>query len=377
MAWNEPGNGKDPWGTRKRGQQPPDLDKLMRDVMRRFSSLFGGGRGGSGGGWGAFAWIPMLLVAIWLLTGFYQVDASERGVVLRFGQFKEVTLPGLHWHLPWPVESRYVVNVDEVRSHNHKTEMLTRDENLVYIDLVVQYRVSDKPDSVKEYLFNVRDPDQTLSDVSDSAIREVIGKQVLVDVLGGDTRQLISERTGELVQQTLDGYGSGLHVLSVNLQQVLLPQAVRSAADDVTRAREDRHRVINEAQAYANDIVPRARGEAARRIEEANAYREHVIAVAQGETQRFLQLLGEYRNAPNVTRERLYLETMERVLGGVPKVILNAEGSGNMIYLPIDKLLERRDVRDSGSSELSLPPTSGQQPDDTDGRTRERSRGNR
>lgn len=347
---NEPGkgnNGRDPW---QGGGHENDLDKLVADLQRKLRGLFNGrksggngGNGGKDGGSGllAYAWIPMLLLAGWLLTGFYQVDAGERAVVLHFGEFETVTTPGLHWHLPWPIESRVVVNVDHVRSRKHQTEMLTKDENLVAIDMVVQYRVANGAEAVRNYVFNVRNPEATLADVADSALREVIGKHTLDEILDGDLRQDITNQTGDLIQQTLASYGTGLNVLRINFLKVLLPQPVRSAAEDVTRAREDRERLINEAQAYANNILPRARGEAARRIEEATAYQQRLIAHAQGEASRFTQLLAEYEDAPDVTRQRLYIETMEEILGGLPKVLIDVEGGDNMLYLPLGKYLSR------------------------------------
>ncbi len=355
MAWNEPGNNQNPWGRRPGNET--DLDKLLRDLQRKLNSVFGGG-GNSGrkpGGNRLFAWLPGLLLLGWIASGFYQVEANEQGVELRFGAFSAVTLPGLHWHLPWPIERAYVVRVTEVRSYTHKTEMLTRDGNLVQTQMAVQYLIDD----VKHYLFGVRNPDHTLEEVSDSAIREIIGKRELDTVLSSEGQVEIAQQTQQQTQQTLNSYQAGLRVLSVNMQQILLPEKVRAAAEDVNRAREDKERVQNEAEAYANSVVPQARGEAARRIQEAEAYRARVTAAAEGETERFTKLLTEYQKAPTVTRQRLYLETMEEVLGKMPLVLLQGE-AGNMLYLPLDEFLKRRqNVVPQGNS---APTTSEAQP---------------
>lgn len=338
MAWNEPGNNQNPWGRRPGNES--DLDKLLGDLQRKLNGLFGGGsdRGGkSGGGW-LLAWLPGLLLAGWLASGFYQVDANEQGVELRFGAFSAVTLPGLHWHLPWPIERAYVVNVTQVRSYTHKTEMLTRDGNLVQTQMAVQYLIDD----VKQYLFSVRNPDHTLEEVSDSVIREIIGKRELDKVLSSEGQVEIALQTQQQTQQTLNSYQAGLKVLSVNMQQILLPEKVRTAAEDVNRAREDKERLQNEAEAYANSVIPQARGEAERRLQEAEAYQARVVASASGETSRFLQVLAEYQQAPAVMRQRLYLETMEEVLGKMPLVLLESEGGNNMLYLPLDEFLKRR-----------------------------------
>src|SRR5690606_21541252 len=323
MAWNEPGNNQNPWGRRPGNES--DLDKLLNDLQRKLNGLFGGGsRRGKRGGGRLLGWLPDLLLAAWIASGFYQVDANEQGVKMRFGAFSAVTLPGLHWHLPWPIERAYVVNVTQVRSHTHKTEMLTRDGNLVQTQMAVQYLIDD----VKQYLFSVRNPDHTLEEVSDSAIREIIGKRSLDVVLSSEGQVEIAQQTQQQTQQTLNSYQAGIRALSINMQQILLPEEVRAAAEDVDRAREDKERVQTEAEAYANSVVPAARGEAARRIQEAEAYQARVIAAAEGETTRFSKLLAEYQKAPAVTRQRLYLETMEDVLGKMPLVLLQGE-AGN------------------------------------------------
>jgi len=240
-------------------------------------------------------------------------------------------MPGLHWRVPWPIESVETVGVSQIDRVDYKTQMLTSDENIVAIEMTVQYRRAD----AKSYLFNVRDPDQTVMDVSESAIREVVGKSDAENVLQEGRRE-ISVRTRELLQATLDDYGTGIEVTSVNLVDATPPSQVQAAVDDATKAREDKERFVLEAEAYINDIIPRARGAAQRRIEESIAYKEQIIADAEGQTARFLQLLAEYEKAPEVTRERLFLETMEHVFRGSNKVILDADSGNNLLYLPID-----------------------------------------
>ncbi len=354
MAWNDPGGNpggkRNPWGGggNKPDQGPPDLDEVLRNLQRRLSSLFGGsgGRnsptGGGGGGSGfSFGTIAVILLVVWALTGFYQVDAAERALVFRFGKHVETTMPGPRWHLPWPFESKQIVNIQTISSFSDQTRMLTADENLVEINLEVQYRRANPLD----YAFNVLRPDETLEEVSESAIRETVGRSTLDNVLESG-RQEIVERTKELIQRTLDAYKTGIEVTTVNLQDVRVPTDVRPAQEDAIRAREDRSRASSEAQAYANDLIPRARGEAVRRLEDAQAYRAAVVAEAQGETQRFLQLLTEYERAPNVTRERLYIETVEQVLASSKKILIDTKSSnGSLIYLPIDKLLEQQQPR--------------------------------
>ena len=347
MAWNEPGGNsggkRNPWGGgNKPDQGPPDLDEVLRNLQRRLSALFGGSgtrgptsTGGPGRGF-SFGTIALILVVVWALTGFYQVDAAERGLVFRFGQHVATTMPGPRWHLPWPIETKQVVNIQTIESFADKTRMLTSDENLVEIDLEVQFRRANPLD----YAFNVFRPDDTLKEVSESAIRETIGRSTLDSVLESG-RQEIVERTKELIQRTLDAYKTGIEVTTVNLQDVKVPADVKPAQEDAIRAREDRNRASSEAQAYSNDLIPRARGAAVRRDQDAQAYRASKVAEAEGEAQRFLKLLTEYERAPAVTRERLYIETVEAVLASSKKVVIDTEGNGNLIYLPIERLLEQ------------------------------------
>lgn len=363
MAWNEPGKGnKDPWGNRggngKGGGTPPDLDEMLRNLQRKLSGLFGGGSGGGTGGNSSTIVLILVLLGVgWLASGLYQVDAAENGVVLRFGEFERTSTPGLHWHIPWPVETVEKVNIAEIARFPYRTQMLTKDENIVAVDLTVQYRRNDPT----AYLFNVREADGTLADVTVSAIREIVGRHNL-DFILGQGRAEIARMTKELVQASLTNYGAGIEVTSVNLQDANFPAPVQPAVRDAIKAREDRERLELEAQKYANDILPRARGAAARRIENAQAYKAEIIAEAEGETARFVQLLQEYSRAPNVTRERLYLETMENVLGGTSKVLVTAKGSNNLMYLPLDQLLKKQGeqgARDSNSQTQPVVPQTG------------------
>lgn len=334
MAWNESGNGKDPW--KRDGEEPIELDKIVQDWQRRFGGLFGGrGGGGASAGAGGFVLLVVLLVA-WGLTGFYRVDEAERGVVQRFGAFTQTTLPGLHWHWPFPIESVDLVNTIAVSNYAYRTEMLTADEQYVYIDMVVQYR---RADPVK-YSFEVVEPDLTLQDVTESALREVVGTTML-DVLVTGRRDEIASRTRDVLQATLDIYGTGITVTSISLETVNYPQSVQAAVDDAQKARNDSERFGLEADAYANDVVPRARGDAVRVLEDARGYRDRVIADAQGEAARFEALLTEYKKAPRVTRDRLYIEAVEEVYGNTSKVLVDSEGSGNLMYLPLDKLMNQ------------------------------------
>lgn len=362
MAWNEPGKGGNPWNSGGRKDGPPDLDKVVRDLQRKLAGIFGGrsgggsgGSGSSGGGAVAGAGIGLVAAAavvLWALSGFYQVDEAERGIVLQFGAFHEVSMPGLHWHIPYPIQRVEKVNVAQVGSFNHSTRMLTADENIVSVDLRVQFRRTDP----RAFLFNVRLPEETLGEVTETAIREVVGRSNLDFVLT-EGRAEVASRARQIVQATLDSYGAGIEITSVNLEDANFPSQVEAAVQDAIKAREDRERLALEAEAYANDVVPRARGNAARLVQSAEAYREQVIAEADGETDRFLALLGEYRRAPEVTRQRLYLETIEQVLGGANKVLLDAKGSGTLLYLPIEELMKRSG---SGPGRVGDPADLGQ-----------------
>jgi membrane protease subunit HflK len=364
MAWNDPGRNRNPWGNRP-DKGAADLDEALRNLQRKLSQIFGGGGGGDdggrdGGGSGSnaamrgfgFGTVALGLLIVWALTGFYQVDAAERGVVTRFGRFVSSTEPGLRWHIPWPVEARQIVNVETIEGISDQTRMLTSDENLVDINIAVQYRRAEPV----AYAFNVRNPDETLKEVSESAIREIVGRSELDFVLE-QGRQEITAKTKELIQRTLDSYKSGIEVTTVNLQGVSVPEQVQSSQRDAIKAREDRERLALEAQAYANDILPKAKGSAARQSEDAIAYKARIVADAEGEAQRFTQLLQSYQRAPGVTRQRLYFETLEEVFGNTNKVLVDTKGTGNMIYLPLDRLTEGRTRTLTLDEQRQMPAT--------------------
>jgi membrane protease subunit HflK len=338
MAWNDSGNGKNPWN--KDGREPNDLDQIVQNWQRKIKSLMGGGGSAVGDASGGAYVLAILLVVAWGLTGLYRVDEAERGVVQHFGAYKATSMPGLRWHYPFPIETVDIVNIQQVNDYQFRTEMLTADEQYVFIDMVVQYRRTDPYD----FSFNVEDPESTLQDVTESALRGVVGTSPL-ELLIGERREQIPLRTQEELQQTINDYGSGITVTSINLNVVDYPQSVQEAVDDTQKARNDRARYQLEATTYANDIIPRARGGAQRVLQDAEAYRDRVIADAEGESARFEALLTEYQKAPRVTRDRLYLEAIEEVYGNSNKIIIDSESSGNLLYLPMDKLLERSGSR--------------------------------
>ncbi len=361
MAWNEPGGGnKDPWGGRGGNGGPPDLDEIARKLKEKMNRFFGGPGGGKGSGKGfgspvSLGLFAVVLVVAWALSGIYIVAPAERGIILQLGQYNRTTTPGPHWYLRF-IEKLEKLDIDNVRTISHRARMLTRDENIIQVELAVQYRIKD----AKDYLFQVRDPDFTLQEATESALREVIGGITMDEFLSGG-RGAIVAKTDALIQTILDRYQTGLLLTSVNLQDPQPPEEVQGAFEDAIKAQEDEVRFKNQAQAYARDIIPRARGDAIRLVQEATAYQEQVIAKADGETSRFLQTLAEYKKAPAVTRKRLYLETMEEVLANTSKVILQTRDSNSLMYLPLDKLMERRDLPSStgGSSPSAIPATTG------------------
>jgi len=341
MAWNEPGGDKrDPWGGQGGNDGPPDLDEIarkLREKMNRFLGKRGGGGSGRGSGNPlSLTLVIVILLAVWLLSGIYIVDPAERAVVLRLGKFKEVTGPGPHWYLRF-LDSVEKVDVDNVRTITHKAKMLTKDENIIQVELAVQYKVKN----VEDYVFQVRDPDYTLQEVAESALREVIGAIPMDDFLSGG-RGAIVKQTEVLIQDVLDRYQTGLLLTSANLQDPQPPEEVQGAFQDAIKAQEDEVRYKNQAEAYARDILPKARGDAKTIREGAEAYRARVVAQAEGETSRFLQTLVAYETAPDVTRKRLYLQTMEAVLANTGKVIMQASGGNSLMYIPLDKLMEKQ-----------------------------------
>jgi modulator of FtsH protease HflK len=335
MAWNQPG-GNNQWGRRPSQGGGSNLDERLKSWQRRLESLLRpGGRGGDSASLFLLAVAAVFLV--WLWTGVYQVKQPERGVVQRFGRLVEVTLPGLHFRLPWPIESVSVVNVDSVNSSDFKSRVLTSDVNLVDLHFAVQYRFADP---VKK-LFKVRDPEATLSEVSESAIREIVGRSTLDELLVGATRPEITRRSKDLIQRVLDYYNAGITVTTVNLEDVQVPDAVIPSQRDANKAQADKERFILESEAYANGIIPVAQGAAARMQQDAEAYRAQVTALAEGEASRFAQIEAAYEQAPEVTRRRLYTDTLESVLARAHKVLIDGHAGNNLIYLPIDKLLEK------------------------------------
>ncbi len=342
MPWNEPGgNQQDPWTGKKKTPGKQDAEELIKQLNQKLGGLFGNGKGGDGNSGNASGFkgvivLLVLLVAGWLFSGFYTVDARQQALVLQFGAFKEKTSPGLHWRFPAPIQTVEMIDVAQNRSAQDRSTMLTKDENIVDIAVTVQYKVSDAED----YAFNVFMPDNlidqtqgTLYQAMRSSAREVIGRSNM-DFILGEGREQIALSTQSLMQDILDGYQAGLQIIKVNLTYAEAPEAVKDAFDDANRAREDANRFKNEADTYANKVVPEARGQAARLLEEANAYRQQIVARAEGDASRFSQLATEYRKAPGVTRERLYLETMETVMGGSRKVLIDSSNSNNLLYIP-------------------------------------------
>lgn len=359
MAWNDSGNGKDPWN--RKGQEPNDLDQIVQNWQRKIKSIIGGGGGAGGDASGGAYVLAILLLVAWGLTGLYRVDEAERGVVQMFGAYQATTMPGLRWHYPFPIETVDVVNIQQVNDYQFRGEMLTADEQYVFIDMVVQYRRTNPYD----FSFNVEEPESTLKDVTESALRGVVGTSPLEQLIG-ERREQIPLRTQEELQETINDYGTGITITSINLNVVDYPQSVQEAVDDTQKARNDRARYQLEAATYANDIIPRARGSAQRVLQDAEGYRDRVIADAEGESARFEALLTEYQKAPRVTRDRLYLEAIEEVYSSSNKIIIDTEGSGNLLYLPIDKLMERSGSRSSEgesnrSSDSQIPDADSSQ----------------
>ncbi|NEX20862.1 FtsH protease activity modulator HflK [Thiorhodococcus mannitoliphagus] len=365
MAWNEPGGGnKDPWSGKGGGEEgPPDLDEVVRKLQERLGGLFGGkkppGSGSGGGGFGGGGQLSTkvvgvivgILLVIWMATGIYIVEPAERGVVMRFGRYVDTTGPGPHWHLPMPIERVIKVNVDEISTVTHKAAMLTQDENIVEVELTVQSRIQDAAD----YLFQDQDPERTLNDATVTVVRVVIGQSKL-DFVMTEGRGAVAVTIKERIQKLLDRYKTGLLATSVNMQPAKPPEQVKAAFDDAIKAREDKERLENQAEAYANEVLPNARGKAARITADAKAYRDQVIAESEGEASRFTAILGEYTKAPEVTGQRLYLETMEDVLSKNGKVILDVQEGGNsLLYLPIDQLMKQH--KETQSESMRSPST--------------------
>lgn len=371
MAWNEPGNNNnDPWGNRNRNSGgkndgPPDLDEIIRKTFGRFLR---GGPGGSRSGGGSSASFVVILVLVliaifYFVKGIGIVNEQERAVVLRFGEYKETRGPGFRWNPPF-IDKVFTENVTQVRTWSTKEQMLTKDLNIVDIKLSVQFSI----DSAKDFVLNTKNPEQSLQQASYSALRHVVGSTVMHEVLT-EGRSRIAIEVEDRLQSYLDAYTTGINVQKVNIEDTNPPKEVQWAFDDVIKAREDEERYKNEAQAYANDVIPRARGRAQRMVEEANGYRDQVVARADGEAERFKALLKEYRKAPAVTRERLYLEMMQEVLSNSSKILVDVEGGQNLMYLPLDKLM---DSAGQSSSRRTTPAATASDLDELAARVAER-----
>ncbi len=366
MSINDPrwGNNKDPDNNRKDPQGPPDLEDLWRDFNQRLSGAFGkrSAGGGDGGGddrpklgprqlgGGVFLVIAAVLV-LWLASGFYIVDAGERGVVLRFGRADAVTPEGLQWRLPFPIESHEIVNVTNLRTVEigyrgadrskdlHESLMLTDDENIISIQFAVQYTLSDP----SEFLFNNREPEKTVKQVAETAIREIVGKSKMDFVLY-EGREAIAKDAQILMQKILSDYKTGISISKVTMQNAQPPEQVQEAFNDAVKASQDQERLKNEGQAYFNDVVPKAEGAAARLREEAMGYAARVVSQAEGDAARFKSVFAEYAKAPEVTRNRMYIDAMQQMYSNTSKILIDAKGNGNLLYLPLDKLMQASGV---------------------------------
>jgi membrane protease subunit HflK len=358
MPWNEPGKDKDPWGQRN-NDGPPDLDELFKNLKDKFGGLLGsGGKGGapkvpgsSANLSGFIGFVVVALLVVWGLTGIYIVDQGWRGVETRFGERTVVTQAGPHWHMPYPIEDVELINVADIRTARNNSKMLTSDENIVVMSIEVQYNIKNAQD----FAFEVRDPDLTLQQTAETAIREVVGNNDM-DLIITEGRAVVGSATKEIMQQILDYYETGINVVTVNMDEAQPPEEVQDAFEDAIKAREDEQRIINEANAYRNGVVPQARGEGQGLLEQAEAYKTRVIKSAEGETSRFNQLLAEYQRAPEVTRERIYIDTIESVMARSPKVMIDIPDGNNMMFLPLDQLLSGSR---SGSNSLQDSDASG------------------
>lgn len=350
MAWNEPGNnGKnnDPWGKKRGGkdQGPPDLEDAFQDLFNKLGQLFGGGKS-SGNSNNSnsnfsklFSILAIIIVIAWGIFGFYTVEESSKGVELRFGKFSEITDAGLRWRMPF-IEKVKIVDVQTIFPMPAKGSMLTQDDNVVEVDFEIQYRVIDP----QRFLFSVTDPTDSLKQATESAIRYVIGHSNMDRVLT-DGRELVREQTREELLKIIEPYQLGVEIVDVNFKDARPPQAVKAAFDDAISAQEDEERFVREAEAYARGIEPQARGQVQRVIQEAQAYKERKILEAQGQVASFESILPFYNEAPEVTKQRLYLEAMEAIYGSTSKVFVDVEGGNNMMYLPLDKIIQSQPSR--------------------------------
>ncbi|HTN67247.1 MAG TPA: FtsH protease activity modulator HflK [Burkholderiaceae bacterium] len=385
FSLNDPRWGRDSQGGNQQNQQqdgrkpndgPPDLDQLWRDFNQRLNRLFGNRKGGGDSGGGGFTpdmkgtgigagVIAVIALFLWLASGFFIVQEGQTGVVLTFGKYSHMSLPGFNWRWPYPIQSQETVNLSQVRTvevgyrSNTKNKqlqealMLTEDENIIDIQFAVQYTLKSAPD----WLFNNRDPEPTVREVAETSIREIVGKSKMDFVLY-EGREKVALDTSQLMQRILDLYKTGVQITNVTMQGVQPPEQVQAAFDDAVKAGQDRERQKNEGQAYANDVIPKARGAASRLMQESEAYRARVVATADGDASRFKQVLTEYQKAPAVTRDRMYLETMQQIFANTTKVMIDAKGGNNLLYLPLDKLIAQAAATDlAGSKASGLTPT--------------------
>ncbi|MCG6870732.1 MAG: FtsH protease activity modulator HflK [Gammaproteobacteria bacterium] len=365
MPWNQPGSsgngGKDPWGQPGGDKGPPDLDEILRRVQRRFGGLFGGGggssssRGSAGGGAGGAVIVLLLaLLAVAAWDSWYRVVEGQEAVVLRFGQYKETTGPGLHFRWPRPIESHEILDTQRVKTVTvgyrdtgrgqtaipKEALMLTMDENIIELRLAVQYRILEP----KDFLFHVSEPeDVVVRTATESAVREIVGKSTMDFVITTGRAEIV-QKTHLLLQDMLKRYQSGIELVTVELQDAKFPPEVKAAFDDAVKAREDEQRLKNEAEAYANDIIPKARGRGARLVQQGEGYKASVLARAEGDARRFESILTEYRKAPEITRKRLYLEAIEEMLSNSSKVLIDQKGGNNILYLPLDRIVQQREA---------------------------------
>lgn len=357
MSWNEPGSGEDKgpkkngWGNKEDG--PPNIDEALKQLQRKLRSFFNQKEAMSGLNKTksprkfSFTFIAIIVLITYALAGIYIVDPAEEAVVLRLGKYIGTFGPGPHWIAPI-IETKDIVNVQEVRTSKHGGQMLTKDENIVSAEIAVQYRVNN----AKDYLFNLAQPEKSLKQVSESALRSVVGQSTLNEVLTSG-RNEIGQEIKRQIQQILNNYKSGLEVSDLAMQQTKAPEEVKAAFDDAIKAQQDEERLVNEAQAYARKIVPIAEGKSKRVFEEAKAYKERVILEAQGKTAKFAAILPEYQSAPRVTRERLFIETMQEVYSNTPKILIDVSGSNNLVYLPLDKIINKKSDEDRKEEEDS------------------------
>ena len=350
MAWNEPGGGKDPWGGNRGDQGPPDIDEALKKLKAKLTMFGGKGGGGIGKPGGSIkGLLPAALlglVLVWGLMGFYQVDEKENAVVLRLGEYSEtIEASGLKWN-PRLIDKVFIVGVTEERQYSTRGLMLTQDENIVEVALSVQYNIS----GAKDFILSIKDPEITLQQATDSALRHTVGSTGLDGVISSERLQ-VADGTTEKLQDLLDLYSSGINIVKINIEDARPPNEVKAAYDDVIEAREDLERLVNEAQAYSNGIIPEARGEAQRLREEAQGYLSQVVSKSSGEASRFSALLKEYQKAPGVTRERLYIDAIEQVMTDSTKVLMDTEGGNNMLYLPLDKLVQQGSAGPSRNNE--------------------------